>query len=132
MFMKINGDVKLRDVVDPLEPDVTLREFLEMFCEMDDNEEIYEKALEKWGHGLQLVKTIEELGELIQEVSKVLIDHETGEFVKVDKLAEEIADVEIMLDQIKRMTFNDVNIGDKVDVIKKEKLARLAEMVGLV
>ena len=59
--------------------------------------ELYEKLIEKYGE-LQIVVAIEELAELQQELSKALRGKEDKK-----KIVEEMADVYIMLDQLKIM-----------------------------
>ena len=87
------------------------------------------KALEKWGFMLQLIVTIEELSELTKEITRLIRLKETNETLdwtcwngeKVQPLAEEIADVELMLHQIKL----EYNLFDDVKYWKRLKLARL-------
>ena len=57
--------------------------------------EIYEKAFKKWGKDPQLIMTFEELGELTNTLAKVI----RGRGSLFD-LADEIADVRIMLNQL--------------------------------
>ena len=61
-----------------------------------DEIEILMKALSTWGKHHQGVKCLEELGELAQALAKRLNGEDNGA-----QLAEEIADVEITLEQIK-------------------------------
>ena len=65
----------------------------------------FETIIETFGKEAQMVVAIEELAELQQEITKKL-RHKKG---TVFGLVEEIADVEIMIDQLKVM----FNIGDK-------------------
>lgn len=87
---------------------------------------ICKKAVEKWGRISQLDKAIEELSELLQAVCKVKRRGETwpprGD---IEHLAEEIADVEIMIEQLKEM----FTCGFMVSRWKDEKLLRLKLMV---
>lgn len=82
---------------------------------------IFRKALGTWGAGAQITMVFEEMSELQKELCKKLRGKEN-----VDDIAEEIADVEIMLDQMKLL----FNIGALVDVRRSEKVARLAERLG--
>lgn len=70
-------------------------------------------ALEHYGVRRQMVKCMEECGELIRALARNL----SGE-ANAQNVAEELADVEIMLRQM-RLAFGDV------DRIKAQKLARL-------
>lgn len=77
-------------------------------------------ALEKWGKQAQIMMVVEELGELLQAISKVERDVNGCE---VEELADEIADVEIMLTQLKTIYSIDDTL---VQQIKMGKLDRLA------
>lgn len=74
------------------------------------------KAVERYGKQSQLTMAMEEMSELTQALSKNLrgIDN-------VDNIAEEIADVEIMLMQLKQI----FHCGKKVNDWKLSKIARL-------
>ena len=80
--------------------------------------EILTSAIEKYGEKAQEEVAIEELSELIQAICH---KHRGREH----NIAEEIADVEIMLEQLK--IINDC--PNQVRVIKAEKLFRLKERV---
>lgn len=82
---------------------------------------IYKKAIEKWGEPSQLLMVMEELAELIQAISHLLRNKYKAE----SKVIEELADVEIMCEQLRIM----INEDDKIDKIKEGKLARLSEML---
>ena len=78
---------------------------------------ICNKAINTYGNASQKVKAIEEMGELIQAISKSLLDNKNN-------VEEEIADVEIMLTQLKIM----YNLSD-IENWRNYKLKRLKEMV---
>ena len=80
--------------------------------------EIYELAISVYGANNQERVAVEECCELC-----VAINHKQRG--REHNLAEEIADVEIMLEQLKIIN----KCGDAVDKIKKDKIARLAERV---
>jgi NTP pyrophosphatase (non-canonical NTP hydrolase) len=86
---------------------------------------IMKQAIEKYGVNNQMAKVQEECAELIQAISKLKrsgnSDH-PGRTAKaaMNKLYEEVADVQIMLDQIKLMY-----PSNAYDTIRTEKLARL-------
>ncbi|HQB84999.1 MAG TPA: hypothetical protein PLZ69_00995 [Candidatus Pacearchaeota archaeon] len=90
--------------------------------------DIYKKAIKKFGSYKQTLKTIEELSELIQAI----ITFNISECINVDIddemyfIYEEIADVEIMLEQLKII----FNCHDTVDKIKKQKLERLEKLIN--
>lgn len=80
------------------------------------DKELYKKAIETWGRDLQVVVAIEELSELQKELTKAL---RSG--YRTDGVAEEIADVKIMLEQLEII----FNIEDYVSFWKDLKLSRL-------
>lgn len=73
---------------------------------------ILRAAVEKYGPGAQRMKAIEELGELIRAIARA---------DDPDNIAEEMADVEIMLAQLKIILGNDAD----VERWKAKKLQRL-------
>ena len=78
---------------------------------------ICNKAINSYGNASQKIKAIEEMGELIQAISKSLLDNKNN-------VEEEIADVEIMLTQLKIM----YNLSD-IENWRNYKLNRLKERV---
>ena len=78
---------------------------------------ICNKAINSYGNASQKIKAIEEMGELIQAISKSLVDNKNN-------VEEEIADVEIMLTQLKIM----YNLSD-IENWRNYKLNRLKERV---
>ena len=83
----------------------------------DEEIVICNKAINSYGNASQKIKAIEEMGELIQAISKSLLDGENN-------VEEEIADVEIMLTQLKIM----YNLSD-VENWRNYKLNRLKDRV---
>ena len=67
---------------------------------MTDNErKVFQNALDTWGTDKQLLMLIEECGELVQAAAKYA--NGRGDYrLLIESLCEEIADVQIMLDQI--------------------------------
>lgn len=92
---------------------------------------ICRKVVEKFGIDIQQIVAMEELGELIQAISKIARwecnqseDIETlSEYI--DNLIEEIADVEIMLEQLKQ--YHRCHI--QVEEYKRRKLEKLKSMI---
>lgn len=80
------------------------------------NSDLYQLVVDKYGVDAQLTVVMEELSELLKEVCK--LKRNIGDF---DHLAEEIADVEIMCEQLRYIY--DLNFA--VDAWKKSKLMRL-------
>ena len=80
--------------------------------------ELYKRVLDKFGD-LQMVVAVEELSELQKEVCKAM----RGKFNK-EHLAEEVADVKIMIDQI--MLHYAIQESE-VKQVRDEKLKRTEE-----
>ena len=78
--------------------------------------DIYNEALKKWGLTAQQDVAIEECSELVKEICK--LKRGTGD---IDRLAEEIADVEIVCDE--QAYYYDIR--PQIEQIKKLKLERL-------
>lgn len=78
---------------------------------------ILKEVIEKYGIKAQMVKAVEELSELSVEICKL----HNGITVDLSPLASEVADVEIMLAQLK-MIFD---LSGDVERTKVQKLARL-------
>ncbi len=83
---------------------------------------IYKGAINKWGHHLQLDMLVEECAELIASVNRLRRGR-----TKDEAVIEELADVDILIGQM-RLVFDQAEI----DEIKRKKLTRLAERVGLI
>jgi len=95
------------------------------------NIETLSNAIAFYGSEEQTLKTIEELAELTQAILKLRFvgkDGRNTDLIKKakDNVAEEIADVEIMLEQIKLIYGN----TKLVKTYKKNKIERLAERIG--
>ena len=90
-----------------------------------DNTKIYDRLLNKYSINKQYIVAIEELSELQKELTKAL--RSQGD---IEHTAEEIADVEIMLEQLKH--YNSKNqLAKKVDFWKQTKIDRLKRMVNI-
>mgnify|MGYP004603545677 CR=1 FL=1 len=80
--------------------------------------EVLQEALDTYGSTLQVVMVFEEMGELQKELCKYLRGR--GSF---DHIAEEIADVEIMLEQMKMLFY----CANEVRDVRRRKVERLKE-----
>lgn len=88
-----------------------------------NRERVYEKAIEKYGKEMQFIVAIEELAELQKELAKSL--RGIGD---KGRITEEIADVEIMISQIKKI----LGIQEKyIENEKDFKLKRLSERLNM-
>ncbi len=82
---------------------------------------ILEQAIHTYGKEKQEIVAIEEMSELQKELSKNIRGEEN-----TDHISEEIADVEIMLEQLKIMHSN----RDSVEDWKAKKIERLQRRLG--
>lgn len=82
-----------------------------------DEKKVFEAALKQYGAEAQTLMLFEEMAELQKELCK----HARGR-CNLDQIAEEIADVQIMLDQMILLH----NCADKVSQYRQFKLLRLA------
>lgn len=85
-----------------------------------DREQLYLNALLAYGELNQMIVAVEEMAECIQAVCKIL---RGGEDYR--HLAEEVADTDIMLEQIRMIH----SLHDDVDAWKAEKLRRLEDRI---
>ena len=81
------------------------------------NRQLYQRAIDKWGANLQIDMLMEECAELIAAINR----WRRGR-TDVAVVAEEIADVEIMLEQMRLLFPEQV-----IEASKREKLERLAD-----
>lgn len=87
------------------------------------SKETMHKAINTYGVENQIIKTVEELSELSQALCKFLSKPYTeSDRTILDNIYEEIADVEIMLEQCKMIFYES---EDKINDYKKEKIKRL-------
>ncbi|HBU3861010.1 hypothetical protein [Klebsiella pneumoniae] len=82
---------------------------------------IFEAAFAKWGFDSQVLVLAEEASELSASCVR-FINHKTGS----DKVAEEAANVEIMIEQLRHN-----GMGPMIDHEKHRKMNRLAKIVGV-
>lgn len=80
--------------------------------------DVYNKAKQAYGIDAQVTKAVEELSELIKELSKFLLDDGNMEHI-----SEEMADVKIMIEQIELILEN----KEAVKAVKKAKIRRLSD-----
>lgn len=92
---------------------------------MSEQREVIGQAVERFGVDKQITKTMEECAELIQALAKWLAsDGNHGPEIDYH-VAEEVADVQIMLEQIMYMFDNHYEVGE----YKQEKLKRLSYLL---
>jgi hypothetical protein len=93
--------------------------------EMPTREWIFNAIKAKWGWELQLVMVCEESAELQKEACKILRGDNSE--TRLNSLASEIADVELMCEQLKWM----YHLRQQVEAEKENKLARVCEKLEL-
>lgn len=88
-------------------------------------EDIYKQIVDAWGEESQLNMMTEEMGELLQAISKYRrAKTKTRKHQALTHLCEEIADVENMINQFRYM------FGSKlIDKFKEEKLRRTMSLL---
>lgn len=127
LFYEIDGDSYIG--IDNSTGDAWVEDFktkeecfrwLKQELEPIDEREVYKGALDKWGAEPQITMVFEEMAELQKELCKDL----RGKKV-TGNIAEEIADVEIMLNQMKIL----YDIEDLVEFNKENKLRRLKDRI---
>lgn len=79
---------------------------------------LLQRAIAKYGKDAQMKMVLEEMSELQKEICKLWRGKDNR-----DAIAEEVADVEIMLDQLKLM----LDIPYQVEQHRQKKLQRLQE-----
>ena len=87
----------------------------------EDRKNVYQAALRKWGVDLQTMMAVEEMSELTKEICKI----KRGK-MDLDSLADEIADVTIMLEQLREIYGLNDAVCDHMDA----KILRLQSRVG--
>ena len=84
---------------------------------------LYRGALNKWGIDFQYMMLIEEMAELTQVLTHAIRGKRAA--MSGDRLAEEIADVQLMIGQVVSVHA----LGARVQKFKGEKLIRLQDLV---
>lgn len=92
---------------------------------MVNREEIIKRAISVYGMDAQLLMAIEEMSELTKAICKEKCERGSEKWYQaVDNIAEEIADVQIMLDQLR--TMYSIYTGS----IEEQKLIRLQDRLN--
>ena len=87
---------------------------------------ICKKAVDTYGEHSQMIKCVEECSELQRAIARTILDQPIGTVQPKNNFVEELADVEIMLQQMKQTTYLDKKL---FDFWKEEKLKRLERNV---
>ena len=88
----------------------------------EERKVIYEMAITKYGQMNQIIKAVEEMSELTKELCKLLVNDSK---YSIEGIAEEIADVTIMMEQL-RLIFD---INDEVCDMMDSKVKRLENRI---
>ena len=83
---------------------------------------IFEQAIRTYGKESQMKMVLEEVAELQKEICKLWRGRDN-----VQAIAEEVADVEIMLDQLKLI----LDREEDVQRFREKKITRLKERLGI-
>ena len=97
--------------------------------EYEERKKVYEHAIDKYGIKPQMLMVIEEMSELAKAICKFFrvpgyLEPDEG---VIDAIAEETADVTIMLEQLRLI----LGINDNVCEHMDQKIERLAERLDL-
>ena len=92
----------------------------------EEQRNICKKAVDNFGEISQMIKTTEEMGELIRAISRIILQQGESDEQIESNYNEEIADVTIMLEQLKYTRHYKQEL---VDFWKEEKLKRLKGIV---
>lgn len=88
--------------------------------------DIFTEAIELWGEEAQMLMAIEEMAELTDKLTKYM----RGRNVKIESLAEEVADVRIMMEQLEVILGRRDWRGNTLcQFIYDKKLERLKERI---
>ena len=88
----------------------------------EEQRNICKKAVDSFGEISQMIKTTEEMGELIRAISRIILQQGESDEQIESNYNEEIADVSIMLEQLKYTRHYKQEL---VDYWREEKLKRL-------
>lgn len=86
----------------------------------EERAKVYADALTTFGTNCQMVVALEEMSELQKEICKAFRGH-----INLVNLAEEVADVAIMLEQLRQI----FGIAEMVDEIMDRKVLRLRQRI---
>jgi len=90
--------------------------------------EIYREAIKQWGVDAQIDMAIEEMAELISALQHHRRREERQHIATINEVIDEIADVEIMMEQLKYMFFvNSLFLSN----LKEKKLVRVKKLLNM-
>ncbi len=86
--------------------------------------DFYNECISVWGEDSQLKMCIEEMAELTKELVKTYRDDTGKSPEQIEKICEEIADVQNMVDQMQHVFGK-----ERVDEIRKQKIERTKKVL---
>ena len=90
---------------------------------LEERRAVYERALATWGADAQIMMAIEEMSELTKELCK----HHRGRENR-EEIADEIADVTIMMEQLRLIFALDEKVREHMDMKVRRLRGRLEGM----
>lgn len=93
--------------------------------DLQERKHLYKNSIDCFGQNMQFDIAIEECSELIKSIIKI---KRNTTIDNLNNLCEEIADVEIVLEQL-RYICGSLHKESLIDVIKEEKLNRLNNLI---
>lgn len=94
-----------------------------------ETQNLYTRAIERYGEGAQIMKAIEEFAELTQALCKastVTGDTDPGQIAEIcEHLSEEMADAQIMWQQLLLIFGNSADVSDWLERKRERLEARL-------
>lgn len=90
-----------------------------------EKKELYRKAISKWGMFFQKLVLIEEMAELTQAL---LHENRNNKSISLREIASEMADVEILLEQIKDGYSHSIKTNNFKDIFENEKEKKLLKL----
>ena len=94
--------------------------------DIDREKEICKKVVDTYGEHSQMIKCVKECSELQRAISRTILDQPIGNVEPSVNFNEELADVEIMLQQMKSTSYFN---SDLFDYWKERKLKKLEGVV---
>lgn len=93
----------------------------------EERRRVYERTIDTWGTEAQAMMAVEEMSELTKAICKLYRADAKDIPEKLRDMAEEVADVTIMCEQLRIM----FDMNEDVRRFMDEKVTRLAERLGI-
>jgi NTP pyrophosphatase (non-canonical NTP hydrolase) len=99
-------------------------------CTSTEEKQLYQDAITRWGIDAQINMLIEEMGELLVAINKLRRRKDKNDEQPVMNLIEELADVQLMLDQIKYYYCRDGVTSVYYNMSRNYKMNRVQEKLN--